>query len=106
MTFTREQLLPKLQNYRLEIRVIKEEMKYCVVNNFTDVVEFHGTMLPEIIPVLYHLEAGLDAAMVEVAEGTLMEKMETYLGRAESLEEIDIDDMFEDYQKETKNRLN
>jgi hypothetical protein len=106
MTFTREQLLPKLQNYRLEIRIIKEEMKYCVVNNYTDVVEFYGTMLPEIIPVLFHLEAGLDAAMVEVTEGTLMEKMETYLSRADSLEEVGLEDMFDDFQKETKTRLN
>jgi hypothetical protein len=106
MAYTREQLLPKLQNYRVEIRVVKEEMRYCVINNYTDVMEFNGTMLPEIIPILYHLEAGLDAAMTEVKTGSYMEKMEAYLAKADPLEEIDVDDIFDEYQKDSKQRLN
>lgn len=106
MNYTREQLLPRLQNYRVEVRVIKEEMRYCVINNFTDVVEFHGTMLPEIIPVLYHLEAGLDAAVSEMMDGSMSQRMDRYLERAEPLDEIDIEDMFDDSPKDTKQRLN
>ena len=104
MRYTLSQLLPHLQNYRVEIRYIKEEQRYAVVNNYTDIVEFHGTMLPEIIPVLYHLEAGLDATMDQVASGELSDRMERALS-VEDLEEIDTSDIFDDVEV-PKTRLN
>lgn len=96
MKYRLNQLLPQLENYRVEIRYIKEEQRYAIVNNYTDVVEFHGTMLPEIIPVLYHLEAGLDATMDQVQSGELTNRMSMAL--VDDLEEIDTSDIFDDVE--------
>ena len=93
MKYTEEQLLPKLSNYRIEIRLLEGKQKYCVVNNYTGVVEFNGEMLPEIIPVLYHLEAGLDATMDMVQEGAFTSNRMRYAVE-------DDEDIFEDEEEE------
>ena len=103
MNYKMNQLLPHLQNYRVEIRYIKEENRYAVINNYTEIVEFHGTMLPEIIPVLYHLEAGLDATMDQVVSGELTTRMSQAL--MDDLEELDTSDIFDELKADTKTRL-
>jgi hypothetical protein len=76
-----KRLLPRLDNYRLEII----EDSYHVINNVTEVSEYENRMLPQAFSVLYQLEAGLDAMIDQSDSGELQSSIEEDLLEIKSL---------------------